>query len=134
MRSDGQRRPTDDRRRDTRGRSAPTSANARPRPTHPTKPSHRRQCAPCQKPPPPARARLQNPTRTSSRSLSKKTNPPTHAKPAATMRAMPETPPPSPCTLAKSDQNLVWLDCEMTGLTPDTDRLLEIAVVVTGPN
>ncbi len=36
--------------------------------------------------------------------------------------------------LAKSDQNLVWLDCEMTGLEPDTDRLLEIAVVVTGPN
>jgi len=37
-------------------------------------------------------------------------------------------------SLAKSDQNLVWLDCEMTGLEPDTDRLLEIAVIVTGPN
>jgi oligoribonuclease len=36
--------------------------------------------------------------------------------------------------LPKSDQNLVWLDCEMTGLNPETDRLLEIAVVVTGPN
>ena len=36
-------------------------------------------------------------------------------------------------TLGKSDQNLVWLDCEMTGLEPDHDRLLEIAVVVTGP-
>ncbi|GAA6121838.1 oligoribonuclease [Acidovorax sp. FG27] len=36
-------------------------------------------------------------------------------------------------TLSKSDQNLVWLDCEMTGLDPETDRLLEIAVVVTGP-
>lgn len=36
--------------------------------------------------------------------------------------------------LAKSDQNLVWLDCEMTGLNPETDRLLEIAVVVTGPS
>lgn len=36
--------------------------------------------------------------------------------------------------LAKSDQNLVWLDCEMTGLEPDTDRLIEIAVVVTGPD
>jgi oligoribonuclease len=36
--------------------------------------------------------------------------------------------------LKKSDQNLVWLDCEMTGLEPDTDRLLEIAVIVTGPN
>ncbi|KQR50285.1 oligoribonuclease [Acidovorax sp. Leaf160] len=43
----------------------------------------------------------------------------------------PETPPLP--TLSKSDQNLVWLDCEMTGLNPDTDRLLEIAVVVTGP-
>ncbi len=36
--------------------------------------------------------------------------------------------------LAKSDQNLVWLDCEMTGLNPGFDRLIEIAVVVTGPN
>jgi oligoribonuclease len=37
-------------------------------------------------------------------------------------------------TLAKSDQNLVWLDCEMTGLDPERDRIIEIAVVVTGPN
>jgi oligoribonuclease len=36
-------------------------------------------------------------------------------------------------TLAKSDQNLVWLDCEMTGLDPERDRIIEIAVVVTGP-
>jgi oligoribonuclease len=36
-------------------------------------------------------------------------------------------------TLAKSDQNLVWLDCEMTGLDPEVDRIIEIAVVVTGP-
>lgn len=36
-------------------------------------------------------------------------------------------------SLTKSDQNLVWLDCEMTGLDPETDRLLEIAVIVTGP-
>lgn len=42
--------------------------------------------------------------------------------------------PASPVVLAKSDLNLVWLDCEMTGLEPDTDRLIEIAVVVTGPN
>jgi oligoribonuclease len=35
--------------------------------------------------------------------------------------------------LAKSDQNLVWIDCEMTGLDPQADRLLEIAVIVTGP-
>ena len=36
--------------------------------------------------------------------------------------------------LAKSDQNLVWLDCEMTGLDPEAERLIEIAIVVTGPN
>ena len=36
--------------------------------------------------------------------------------------------------LAKSDQNLIWLDCEMTGLYPDIDRIIEIAVVVTGPH
>ena len=35
--------------------------------------------------------------------------------------------------LGKSDLNLVWLDCEMTGLDPETDRIIEIAVVVTGP-
>ncbi len=33
--------------------------------------------------------------------------------------------------LKKSDQNLVWLDCEMTGLDPKENRLIEIAVVVT---
>ena len=37
-------------------------------------------------------------------------------------------------TLARNDQNLVWLDCEMTGLNPEVDRIIEIAVVVTGPN
>lgn len=37
-------------------------------------------------------------------------------------------------TLAKSDQNLVWLDCEMTGLDPEAERLIEIAVVVTSPD
>ena len=40
---------------------------------------------------------------------------------------------PTPATLAKSDQNLIWLDCEMTGLDPELDRLIEIAVIVTGP-
>jgi oligoribonuclease len=34
-------------------------------------------------------------------------------------------------TLARSDDNLVWIDLEMTGLYPDTDRIIEIAVVVT---
>lgn len=42
----------------------------------------------------------------------------------------PESPMP---VLAKSDQNLVWIDCEMTGLDPEVERLIEIAVVVTGP-
>jgi oligoribonuclease len=35
--------------------------------------------------------------------------------------------------LAPSDQNLIWIDLEMTGLLPDTDRIIEIAVVVTDP-
>ncbi len=30
--------------------------------------------------------------------------------------------------------NLVWVDLEMTGLEPDTDRIIEIAVVVTDMN
>ncbi|MEF7613941.1 oligoribonuclease [Aquincola sp. MAHUQ-54] len=36
-------------------------------------------------------------------------------------------------TLAKSDQNLIWIDLEMTGLSPAADRIIEIAVVVTDP-
>jgi oligoribonuclease len=40
----------------------------------------------------------------------------------------------TPPVLAKSDMNLVWIDCEMSGLDPERERLLEIAVVVTGPD
>lgn len=40
----------------------------------------------------------------------------------------------TPATLARSDLNLVWLDCEMSGLDPEKERLLEIAVVITGPD
>jgi oligoribonuclease len=47
---------------------------------------------------------------------------------------MPESIDTSPAVLKKSDQNLVWLDCEMSGLDPEKERLLEIAVVVTGPD
>jgi oligoribonuclease len=34
-------------------------------------------------------------------------------------------------TLALSDQNLIWIDLEMTGLSPERDRIIEIAIVVT---
>jgi oligoribonuclease len=34
-------------------------------------------------------------------------------------------------TLPSNDQNLIWIDLEMTGLYPDRDRIIEIAVVVT---
>ena len=36
-------------------------------------------------------------------------------------------------SLPKSDLNLVWLDCEMTGLDPEVERIIEIAVIVTDP-
>jgi len=42
--------------------------------------------------------------------------------------------PTAAAILAKSDQNLVWLDCEMTGLEPELERIIEIAVIVTGPH
>jgi oligoribonuclease len=35
--------------------------------------------------------------------------------------------------LAAHDQNLIWIDLEMTGLLPDQDRIIEVAVVVTDP-
>lgn len=30
-----------------------------------------------------------------------------------------------------NEMNLIWVDMEMTGLDPDTDRIIEVAVVVT---
>lgn len=48
-----------------------------------------------------------------------------------TDQATPATAVSSTATLASSDQNLVWIDLEMTGLYPNTDRIIEIAVVVT---
>lgn len=53
----------------------------------------------------------------------------------AAMSSMTDTVPtqmPTP-ELPRSDLNLVWLDCEMSGLDPEKERLLEIAVVITGP-
>ncbi|HSH72973.1 MAG TPA: oligoribonuclease [Methylophilaceae bacterium] len=34
----------------------------------------------------------------------------------------------------QNPDNLIWLDMEMSGLFPDTDRILELAVVVTDAN
>ncbi len=33
--------------------------------------------------------------------------------------------------MAYSDQNLIWIDLEMTGLNPETDVIIEIATVIT---
>lgn len=49
------------------------------------------------------------------------------------MSDIPVTPAAVPADLPKSDLNLVWIDCEMSGLDPEKERLLEIAVIVTGP-
>ena len=35
--------------------------------------------------------------------------------------------------LSENDHNLIWIDLEMTGLYPDRDRIIEVAVVVTDP-
>src|SRR5450759_2085045 len=34
-------------------------------------------------------------------------------------------------TMAADPNNLLWVDMEMSGLNPDTDRVLEVAIVVT---
>lgn len=34
----------------------------------------------------------------------------------------------------KNNQNLIWIDLEMTGLEPEQDRIIEIATVVTDPH
>lgn len=33
--------------------------------------------------------------------------------------------------MSEQKENLIWIDLEMTGLNPDTDRILEIATIVT---
>ena len=35
--------------------------------------------------------------------------------------------------MAGDPNNLVWIDMEMTGLQPDSDRIIEIAMLVTDP-
>jgi oligoribonuclease len=34
-------------------------------------------------------------------------------------------------TIAPADDRLIWVDLEMTGLRPDVDRIIEVALVVT---
>ena len=48
----------------------------------------------------------------------------------------PDTPdtPHKPSLLVANEQNLIWIDLEMTGLSPFTDRIIEIAVVITDAN
>ncbi|MBI1904771.1 MAG: oligoribonuclease [Rhodocyclales bacterium] len=33
--------------------------------------------------------------------------------------------------MAQDQNHLIWLDMEMTGLEPDTDRIIEVAIVIT---
>jgi oligoribonuclease len=37
----------------------------------------------------------------------------------------------TPVSIRPNEFNLVWVDMEMTGLNPDADRIIEVAVVVT---
>ena len=34
----------------------------------------------------------------------------------------------------KSNQNLIWIDLEMTGLDPEKERIIEIATIITDTN
>ena len=36
--------------------------------------------------------------------------------------------------MAQNPNHLVWIDMEMTGLIPDTDRIIEVALVITDGN
>jgi len=35
--------------------------------------------------------------------------------------------------MAQDPSNLIWIDMEMSGLDPDNDRVLEVAIVITDP-
>ena len=37
-------------------------------------------------------------------------------------------------TTLKSNQNLIWIDLEMTGLDPEQERIIEIATIITDSN
>ncbi|PVF12177.1 oligoribonuclease, partial [Yersinia pestis] len=36
--------------------------------------------------------------------------------------------------MAENQNNLIWIDLEMTGLDPERDRIIEIATLVTDAN
>ena len=36
--------------------------------------------------------------------------------------------------MAQNPNHLIWIDMEMTGLIPDTDRIIEVALVITDSN
>jgi oligoribonuclease len=40
---------------------------------------------------------------------------------------------PTAPTLPPSELNLIWIDLEMTGLNPESERIIELAVIVTDP-
>jgi oligoribonuclease len=46
-------------------------------------------------------------------------------------RLLPDHAKTMTATLAKNDSNLIWIDLEMTGLSPERDCIIELAVVVT---
>ena len=37
-------------------------------------------------------------------------------------------------SIQKSNQNLIWIDLEMTGLDPEKERIIEIATIITDSN
>jgi oligoribonuclease len=45
----------------------------------------------------------------------------------------PQSAPMNSPELSPSENNLIWIDLEMTGLVPERDCIIEIAVVVTDP-
>lgn len=51
--------------------------------------------------------------------------------PQAPADAAEATATPVAQTLVRNELNLIWVDMEMTGLDPDNDKVIEIAVIVT---